>query len=855
MTALDLARDPRPAASPAPSAVASRTAVRRPSLLARGIWLAVAYLVVTGGMLLALLMQLREEAIDARKRELAAFAQLTASHTFEVALALEQSLRLAELTLTVATESGAATQETIGPMLREVVRGSRALEDVVVLDARGRVIFQAVGTGAVGRDWSNRSYFERARGASARFELAAPTRDGAAGAAQGWSIPVIQPWRKEGQFAGAIVGLMAPEVFDKSWTFDAEVDGLSIALVDNGGRAIMRRPFVDSLAGRPLGGPELVAQLARERAAGALDLADPADGGNGLVAYRRLTAYPELVVLVAQPLDAALADWRRIAWISGGCWVLASLALGGLGLWLVREMKARGALENRYEALFNSIPHPVILSDHESGRLLACNEAAAATYGAPFDGTAGDTALLPSDFAVLRARRGELSRDFACFIGDQRHIDRHGRPIDLELMVRLVDHDGRPADLTVAVDVTDRMKAERARRAAEDQLRQSQKMDTLGQLSGGIAHDFNNVLMVIVDTADEISEIENLPAEARRAAARISDSAGRAEELTRKMLAFSRRQPLRPRPVDVNDLVADTGKLLRRTLGEQIEIDSILADDLWPAEVDPVQLETSLVNLCLNARDAMPRGGRVLVETSNVRLDAAPAAARSGPAAGDFVAIRVSDSGHGILPGDIDKIFEPFFTTKASGKGSGLGLSMVYGFVRQSNGHIEVESELDRGTTFTLYLPRHRGSAVLTVAPSRAAMTGGSERVLVVEDDAHVRAAVVRQLQSLGYDVTSAENGAAGMAALEQAAFDLLLTDVVMPGGMNGKMLADEAARRWPAMAVVFMSGYTDNALIFGGAIADDIRLLGKPFRKRDLAQMIREALDVRPGAAGGPSS
>jgi signal transduction histidine kinase/ActR/RegA family two-component response regulator len=420
--------------------------------------------------------------------------------------------------------------------------------------------------------------------------------------------------------------------------------------------------------------------------------------------------------------------------------------------------------------------------------------------------------------------------------------------IDVELAVRRIDYNGRPALLTIAVDVSDRLRAEKARRSAEDQLRHSQKLDVLGQLTGGIAHDFNNILMVIIGNAEALAEKDGIDAETRKGLDRISDSAERAEDLTRQMLAFSRKQPLRARPTNVNDLVADTGKLLRRTLGGQIEIESILTDDVWPVDIDRAQLETSLVNLCLNARDAMPAGGRVLIETRNVLLDAAQAVLLPGVSAGSFVQITVSDTGRGILPADLDRIFEPFFTTKPSGKGSGLGLSMVYGFIKQSNGHISVTSEVDHGAIFRLLLPRFAGTIPETTARSSAPAVGGTERILVVEDNPQVRASVVRQVQSLGYEVTEAEDGAAGLAACEAAPrpFDLMLTDVVMPGALNGKALADAVAARWPTIRIVFMSGYTDNVLGNRGEIDGDVRLLNKPFRKSDLAQMIRQTLDTQ---------
>ena len=261
-----------------------------------------------------------------------------------------------------------------------------------------------------------------------------------------------------------------------------------------------------------------------------------------------------------------------------------------------------------------------------------------------------------------------------------------------------------------STDVSDRLREERARRAAEDQVRHAQKMDALRQLTAGVVHDFNNVLTVITDGVERLSGRSGLT-EAGRDLHRIADAVRRAEELTRQMLAFSGKQPLPPRLVDVNALIVDTVGLLRRTLSEQIQIDSTLADEVWTIEVDPEQFEACLVNLCLNARDAMPKGGRVKIETSNVVLTGDDVARISGLTPGDFVQISVRDNGRGISPQHLDKVFEPYFTTKPSGKASGLGLSMVYGFVRQSNGYVEITSGLNQGTTVRILLPRHDGGS------------------------------------------------------------------------------------------------------------------------------------------------
>jgi PAS domain S-box-containing protein len=840
MSTYEIGRDP-PFALRAPPAPRFGLSIARRAAL-----VVVAYVLLTGGLLGLLLMQLRSEAETASRRELGAFAQLVASHTFEVALGLEDALKLTEATLSVASSAGAADEDSIRAMLRDVAGSARALKDILVLDERGRVIYQASGRADVGADWSDRPYFVRFKGdKTLKFTLAPATeRGGARAAAAEWVIPVVHGWRRaDGSFAGLIVGMMNPRFFDKAWTFDAEIAGVSIALTGRDGAVIMRRPFDGDTAGQPIADRATLGRLSAGPAADTLI----SDDGR-LLAYRRVAAYPNLVVFVAQPMDEVLAGWQQVAWIVGSGWLIASLGLGGLGLWLSRERRARGLVETRYHALFDSIPQPVVVSDAGSGHILAFNVAAVQQYGAAMaDGP------LPADFAVLAERRQDFTEASAVLIRDQRHRNRDGAEVDVELTVRQIAYDGRPALLTVAADVSDRLRAERERWAAEEQLRQSQKMEVLGQLTGGIAHDFNNMLMVIIDGVEELADADVLDGELRKSLQRISASADRAEDLTRQMLAFSRKQPLRPRPTNINDLVTDTGKLLRRALGEQVEIDSILADELWTVDVDRAQLETALVNLCLNARDAMPEGGRVLVETRNIAVDAALAGHEPGVAVGEYVLITVSDTGHGILPQHVDKVFEPFFTTKASGKGSGLGLAMVYGFIKQSRGHIAFSTEVDRGTAFRIYLPRSANEPADSALRRPVAMTGGNERLLVVEDDAQVRASVVRQLQSLGYVVSQAGDGVAGLATVTEARrpFDLLLTDVVMPGPLNGKALADEVGRRAPTTRVVFMSGYTDNILQSRGSIDAGVRLLNKPFRKSDLARMIREALD-EPGRADG---
>ena len=524
----------------------------------------------------------------------------------------------------------------------------------------------------------------------------------------------------------------------------------------------------------------------------------------------------------------------------------------------ITESKRReaelAAAQDRYRMLFDANAYPMVVIDRGSHDILAVNDAAVAQYGWSREealGMTSDDFYLPEDIAKVRAlRQHDDSRIATETIRGLRHRTRDGAIIDVELSARRIEMDGRPAILATIRNVTERNRAERAREAVAAQLRQSQKMEAVGQLTGGIAHDFNNILTVILANADALQEDEKLdPAVAGRLD-QIAQAVERASGLTRQLLAFSRKQPLSPRRTDINALVTTTGKLLRRALGEQIEIESVLADGLWAVHIDRTQLETAMVNLCINARDAMPDGGKLLIETSNVTLDEAYVAHTPDAVAGDYAMLAISDTGTGIPPEMLGKVFEPFFTTKDVGKGTGLGLSMVYGFIKQSNGHITIDSEVGRKTTFKLYLPRSVAAPCDAATPPPPSAPGGKERIRVVEDDPQVRASVVRQLQGLGYAVSQASDGLAALAAFEAdtEACDLLLTDVIMPGPLNGKALADEVTRRWPATKVLFMSGYSQDVISHHGRLDAGVRLLSKPFRMIDLATTVREALDGRTG-------
>ncbi len=387
-------------------------------------------------------------------------------------------------------------------------------------------------------------------------------------------------------------------------------------------------------------------------------------------------------------------------------------------------------------------------------------------------------------------------------------------------------------------------------RIAEEQLIQAQKMESVGQLTGGIAHDFNNMLTVITGTieilADAVKHQPNLSTIAKM----ISDAADRASQLTSNLLAFARKQPLHPLEIDVNVLVDEVVKLLSPTLGRQINIETTLSDRVWPALVDPAQLSSALVNLAINARDAMPSGGNLTFVTDNVSLGRQEAE-KSGLEAGDYVAIEVTDSGSGIPEAIRDRIFDPFFSTKKVGTGTGLGLSMVFGFAKQSGGTIEVRSEAGKGASFRIFLPRANSEPLQVTPTTDAEMRGGSETILCVEDDNDVRAYVISQLESLGYNVISAADAAEALAVVDAGTpFDLLFTDIVMPGNLNGRQLAEKIAEQRPDLKVLFTSGNTYGVIPMQSHGEPNIQLLTKPYRRAELARMLRRCIDHPPGPA-----
>ena len=394
-------------------------------------------------------------------------------------------------------------------------------------------------------------------------------------------------------------------------------------------------------------------------------------------------------------------------------------------------------------------------------------------------------------------------------------------------------------------------------RAADERARQNQKMEAIGQLTGGVAHDFNNLLTIITGNLETLQRNLMAPAldaeRLRRSADSAMRGARRAESLTQRLLAFSRQQPLDPKPIDLGRLVAAMSDLLRRTLGEQITVETVLGGGMWRAHADPNQLELAIVNLAVNARDAMLAGGKLTIETANVYLDEKYASTQSEVLPGQYVMLAVTDNGCGMTSEVKARAFDPFFTTKDVGHGTGLGLSQVYGFIKQSRGHVKIYSEVGEGTTIKLYLPRAHTSAEREddVLPEALSRGSTSETVLVVEDDTDVRTYTCETLRELGYAVVEAENGSVGVTFARQEPRDsVLFTDVGLPGGMNGRQLADEARRRHPKLKVLFTTGYARNAIVHEGRLDPGVEVVTKPFSQAALSSKLRDIIDSAQGPA-----
>jgi signal transduction histidine kinase len=470
------------------------------------------------------------------------------------------------------------------------------------------------------------------------------------------------------------------------------------------------------------------------------------------------------------------------------------------------------------------------------------------------------TARIRAHVAHMKAREEQLLRDRSIAASRMSIMVTAGLALSAALVIILGLMALRNAQRRVseAVESREALSAAHAqliaegeeREAAQAQLRQVQKMESIGQLTGGIAHDFNNMLAIVIGSLDMARRRLGEDGDPRvmKGIDNATEGAQRAAQLTSRLLAFSRQQPLDPQPTDVNKLVGGMSELLRRTIGEDMRVESVLAGGLWRASIDANQLESAILNLCVNARDAMPGGGRLTIETANAHLDDSYAATHDEVIPGQYIMVSVTDTGTGMPPHVVERAFDPFFTTKGVGKGTGLGLSQVFGFVKQSRGHVKIYSEPGEGTIIKIYLPRHYGADAAQGYAAPAAETlpraQGEEIILVVEDEDRVRHMSVDSLRELGYTVVQASDGEQALEMLAiQPRIDMLFTDIVMPG-INGRILADRASAERPGLKILYTTGYTRNAIVHNGMLDPGVAFLAKPFTFDQLATKVRQVLD-----------
>jgi two-component system, cell cycle sensor histidine kinase and response regulator CckA len=525
-----------------------------------------------------------------------------------------------------------------------------------------------------------------------------------------------------------------------------------------------------------------------------------------------------------------------------GLLALTALVLAALATERKAAVEALTESEAHYRVLFERHPNPLWVYDLGTTAFLAVNEAAVQHYGysgAEFLGMTLEAIRPPEDVERLRTHRSKLEAGLV-EVGEWRHRTKDGTIIDVDIARHTLTFAGRPAALEIARDITQR-------KSLEAQLLQAQKMEAVGQLAGGVAHDFNNLLTVILGSAELLLASLGRNHPDREEAEEIRKAALRAADLTRQLLAFSRQQVLAPQVLDLNEAVANMDQILRRVIGEDIDLLTAPSRDLRAVRADPSQLEQVVMNLAVNARDAMPNGGKLTIETANVELDDAYAREHGAVKPGYYVMLAVSDTGVGMDAETRARIFEPFFTTKPKGKGTGLGLATVYGIVKQSGGFIWVYSELGRGTTFKIYLPRVEGAAVpARPTPPSTPSRRGSETILLVEDQEEVRRLARRVLETLGYTVLVAASGAEALqlAGAHAGPIHLLVTDVIMPG-MSGREVGLLLAPARPETKVLYVSGYANESIVHHGVLEPGIAFLQKPFTVEALGRKVREVLDT----------
>jgi PAS domain S-box-containing protein len=826
--------------------------------LLRGVNWFTALLIVGSAVLLAILLAyLREEERNRNIARLNASAQIIAEQTTRTLQTVDASFALLDIRMAELAARGPFTRETLAELLGEARKSLPFVRTIWALDDSGRLIADEPARGSAGMNFSQREYFQAfVRDSARQTFLGSPQLSGFTNT---WFFAAARALRApNGTLRGVVVAGIEPPYFHRLWDGLDLGEGSVMSLVRRDGTLLMRNPPDEQAMRRNYANTPLFRMYIAGPPNGNYVNASAVDGVTRYYAFRTLDNHPDVALLTGVPLDNLLAQWRRVAAVATAVWAVAALMIALMAALLKREWRRRAESEEnlrmrvaQLQSIYNGVPVGLSFVDRNF-RYVEVNER-----------LANVNRISPE------AHRGKRLREVVPHLADRLEgfygqAMEEGRPVEnVEISSGRADptgvsrtwlcsfHPARGPDgaitgaMAAILDITEQKRAEELRRELEAQIQQLQKLESIGQLTGGIAHDFNNLLTVILGNA-ELLATQMTEKDPSRALAEMTLSAAvRGAELTHRLLAFARRQPLDPRTVDLNRLLAGMDGLLRRTVREDIEITVKPGADLWPALVDASQLESAVVNLSINARDAMPRGGRLTVETANVTLDDSYVARHPDASAGDYVMVAVSDTGGGIAPENLPRVFEPFFTTKDAGKGTGLGLSMVYGFVKQSQGHITVESEVGQGTTIRMYLPRsHVAVSEASGAAADTKLDRGRETILLVEDDALVRVYAEKQLAALGYTVIAAADGASALEVIgRRDDIDLLFTDVVMPGGINGKQLADAALKLRPRLKVIFCSGYSEDSIVHDGRLDPGVHLLQKPFRRADLAAKLRTVL------------
>ncbi|WP_257167064.1 hybrid sensor histidine kinase/response regulator [Bradyrhizobium sp. SRS-191] len=724
---------------------------------------------------------------------------------------------------------------------------------IVVLDAEGNLLGDSEGNGVPGRqsNFADRAYFkvqrdDPGRGLFIDVPLVARVNTGL-------FIAVSRAFKTlDGRFAGVV---FVPVDYENLRRFFLSLNvgqRGTVTLYRDDGTILLRTPNADELAGRNVRSNRLFSVFLPQASDGSFEGSGVTDGVSRSVSYRRVAGLPLVVTVARHPVEY-LAGWKNNALYYSLIAAGLNLLIVGFGFTLARQWQLRATSEQalrdnleQHQLVTENVP-ALIVHVGADGHIRYANRVAREWYAEPSTEAIRnrkiDEIIDPLPIAEARPKiQAVLS---GRTIGaEEKATFPDGRERWCET-IRVPDcgQDGTVRGYFVlSVDITERKRI-------EDELRQAQKMDAIGQLAGGIAHDSNNMLAATLGNLDLLlDELPSTDASCRGIVERAIEAAERVADLNRRLLAFARKQTLQPQITDVNQLVSGMTTILQRTLGETIEIELAQDPQLWHCLIDPTQLQNALLNLALNARDAMPGGGCLTVTTANAVLDEPLDDGDERIAPGDYVTIAVSDRGDGMSPDVARRAFEPFFTTKEFGKGSGLGLSMVYGFARQSGGTVVISSRVAEGTRVTLYLP---SAGPGPTDPPRAGIDKLSrpetgERILVVEDNALVGAMASTTLSSLGYSPVVVINASLAIAELERSnPVSLLLTDIMLPGGMTGIDLARQVRRRWPDLPILFMSGFADPSLV-----PEDFRattqLLTKPFRLGQLSEAIACALGGR---------